>query len=232
MSEKNNETNNEREKNRDIKIHKDSFDPERLGKVAGGKKIKFIHMSLFMKIAVAAIALILIISAIVVILKRHNSDEEKVVTITKSSLEKIIKINDMSTLEYTYNAIAHVNDEDGKAKYHVAYEGTVTAGIDITKVDVSVDEQNKKIKIVIPEAKIQAVDVDIAKMDFIFEKSKYETETVSQEAYKACLEDLEKRANSEDDLLSMAKENAVDSITALITPWVEQIDEEYSVKIK
>ncbi len=231
MSEKNNETNNEREKNRDIKIHKDSFDPERLGKVAGGKKIKLIHMSLFTKIAVAAIVL-LIICAIVVIPKMLNSDEEKVVTITKSSLEKIIKINDMSTLEYTYNAIAHVNDEDGKAKYHVAYEGTVTAGIDITKVDVSVDEQNKKIKIVIPEAKIQAVDVDIAKMDFIFEKSKYETETVSQEAYKACLEDLEKRANSEDDLLSMAKENAVDSITALITPWVEQIDEEYSVKIK
>ncbi len=231
MSEKNNETNNEREKNRDIKIHKDSFDPERLGKVAGGKKIKLIHMSLFTKIAVAAIVL-LIICAIVVIPKMLNSDEEKVVTITKSSLEKIIKINDMSTLEYTYNAIAHVNDEDGKAKYHVAYEGTVTAGIDITKVDVSVDEQNKKIKIVIPEAKIQAVDVDMAKMDFIFEKSKYETETVSQEAYKACLEDLEKRANSEDDLLSMAKENAVDSITALITPWIEQIDEEYSVKIK
>ncbi len=231
MSEKNNETNNEREKNLDIKIHKDSFDPERLGKVAGGKKIKLIHMSLFTKIAVAAIVL-LIICAIVVIPKMLNSDEEKVVTITKSSLEKIIKINDMSTLEYTYNAIAHVNDEDGKAKYHVAYEGTVTAGIDITKVDVSVDEQNKKIKIVIPEAKIQAIDVDIAKMDFIFEKSKYETETVSQEAYKACLEDLEKRANSEDDLLSMAKENAVDSITALITPWVEQIDEEYSVKIK
>ncbi len=231
MSEKNNETNNEREKNRDIKIHKDSFDPERLGKVAGGKKIKLIHMSLFTKIAVAAIVL-LIICAIVVIPKMLNSDEEKVVTITKSSLEKIIKINDMSTLEYTYNAIAHVNDEDGKAKYHVAYEGTVTAGIDITKIDISVDEQNKKIKIVIPEAKIQAVDVDMAKMDFIFEKSKYETETVSQEAYKACLEDLEKRANSEDDLLSMAKENAVDSITALITPWIEQIDEEYSVKIK
>lgn len=194
--------------------------------------MRIMKISRFKKILVAALVAALIICVIVVSLKKHNSDEDKVVTITKSSLEKIIKINDMSTLEYTYNAIAHVNDEDGKAKYHVAYEGTVTAGIDITKVDISVDEQNKKIKIVIPEAKIQAVDVDMAKMDFIFEKSKYETETVSQEAYKACLEDLEKRANSEDDLLSMAKENAVDSITALITPWVEQIDEEYSVKIK
>lgn len=194
--------------------------------------MRIMKISRFKKILVAALVAALIICVIVVSLKKHNSDEDKVVTITTSSLEKIIKINDMSTLEYTYNAIAHVNDEDGKAKYHVAYEGTVTAGIDITKVDISVDEQNKKIKIVIPEAKIQAVDVDMAKMDFIFEKSKYETETVSQEAYKACLEDLEKRANSEDDLLSMAKENAVDSITALITPWVEQIDEEYSVKIK
>lgn len=30
----------------------------------------------------------------------------------------------------------------------------------------------------------------------------------------------------------MAKENAVDAITALITPWVEQIDEQYTVEIK
>lgn len=108
----------------------------------------------------------------------------------------------------------------------------MTAGIDITKINISVDEQNKKILIVVPEAKIQSIDVNMGTMEFIFDKEKYETETVSQEAYKASLDDLEKKANSEKDLLSMAKENAVDAITALITPWVEQIDEQYTVEIK
>lgn len=63
----------------------------------------------------------------VVQIKRLN--EEKVHTISKASLEKMLEISDLSTLEFTYNAIANVNDEDGKPKYHVAYKGKVTDSI-------------------------------------------------------------------------------------------------------
>ena len=69
-------------------------------------------------------------------------------------------------------------------------------------------------------------------MNFIFEKKKYETETVSQEAYAACKEDLEKRVKEEQSLLSMAKENATEAVKALIEPWVQQVDKEYTVEIK
>lgn len=164
----------------------------------------------------------------VVQIKRLN--EEKVHTISKASLEKMLEISDLSTLEFTYNAIANVNDEDGKPKYHVAYKGKVTAGIDFTQIGVAVNE--KVITITIPEAYVQNVDVEMETMNFIFEKKKYETETVSQEAYAACKEDLEKRVKEEQSLLSMAKENATEAVKALIEPWVQQVDKEYTVEIK
>ena len=226
------EINNEREKIQDTKERNDSVDCENLGDAVSEKKKRNVKKSLFKKIVVGCIVCVCVICAILILPKIINPNGGKVIPITKSSLEKVIKINDMSTLDYTYNSITDVKDENGKEKYHVAYEGKVTAGIDIKKINISVDEQNKKILIVIPEAKIQSVDVNMGTMEFIFEKVKYETETVSQEAYKASLDDLEKKANSEKDLLSMAKENAVDAITALITPWVEQIDEQYTVEIK
>ena len=145
----------------------------------------------------------------------------------------MIELNDLSTLEYTYNAITEVYDESGKTlKYHVAYCGTVTAGIDITKIEIDVDQEAKRILITLPNAKVQSVNVDMGTLEFIFSKKKYETETISQEAYKASLEDLENRTKEENNLLFMAKDNAVGAVEALIAPWVKQIDDEYMVEVK
>lgn len=183
-------------------------------------------------VSVLLIAVILCIGFIFLpkILKPNGG---QVTTISQSSLEKVIEINDLSTLDYTYNAITAVYDEDStKVKYYVAYEGTVTAGIDFTKIDIQTDEENKKIVITVPEPTIQAVNVNMGTMDFIFENEKYNEETVSQEAYKASIADLKKRAGEEETLLSMAKDNAIAAVKALIEPWVEQIDGEYEVEVK
>ena len=45
------------------------------------------------------------------------------------------------------------------------------------------------------------------------------------------MKDLENKAN-ENTLLSMAKENAVNAITALVSPWVEQMNDEYTIEVK
>lgn len=199
-----------------------------------GKQKKKKSKRIIVASCLIGVALVGIVAVAVLILpKESNSNSGIVTTITKSTLEQVIEINDLSTLDYTYNAITNVKDESGnEIKYYVAYEGVVTAGININEVDVSVDEEGKIITITMPDAEIQSINVDMGTMEFIFEKDKYETETVSQEAYKACIDDLERRAKEEDTLLSMAKENAVDAMTALITPWIEQIDEEYMVEVK
>lgn len=192
---------------------------------------------------------ILAVAAVVVILKVLNADllsgvfknakdaivgeKGKVTTISKASLEKVFEISELSTVDYAYNAVARAYEEDGETpKYYVAYDGTVTAGIDFSKIDIDIDEETKTITLTLPESEIQNTTVDFGSMDYIFENKKYETETISQEAYEMCRADLTERAAEEKDLLVLAKENAVTAVEALVNPWVQQLDEEYKVTIQ
>ena len=159
--------------------------------------------------------------------------EGEVTTITKSSLEEVFEISELQTADYIYNAIADVYDEDGETlKYHVAYEGTVTAGIDFSKVTIDIGEEEKKITIHVPDITIQDTVVNAGELDYIYEKDKYDNEGVYKEAYEACQKDLEKRVTSETELLDMARDNAKQVIEVLVSPWVEQIDSEYIVIVE
>ena len=186
------------------------------------------------KLMIAGGALAVILAGAAFVLPRLlNAKEPQVTTITKSSLEKVLEISDLETLDYTYSSIVDVMDEDGEtAKYHVAYEGVVTAGINFEKIGISVEDETKTVVITVPEAEIQNVYVDMGTMEYIFEKNRYETETVSQEAYHFCCEDLEKKAKEDTSLLTIARDNAVEAVNALISSWVEQMDEEYHVEVR
>ena len=152
--------------------------------------------------------------------------------VSVSTLTDVIEISNLSTLEFTYNAVVSVPTDDEKPtiKYHVKYEGTVTAGIDIEDVDISIDDKN--ILITIPEATIQNVDINTGTLEYIFEKEKYNTMDVPAEANKICKADLERRAKEEDDLLNIAKENAASAISALIEPWISEVSSEYVVEVR
>ena len=158
----------------------------------------------------------------------------RVTTISESTLEKVLEIEDLSTLEYTYNAVAEAYTDDNKAKlkYHVAYEGVVDVGINFSDISVSVDDKAKSITVTVPEAEVQSCRVDAGTLEYIFEKDKYETETVAQEAYHVALEDLESRVQEEDTMLEMARDNAISAVEGLISPWVEQLDDEYTVTVQ
>lgn len=162
-----------------------------------------------------------------------TGEDGKLTTISESSLQKIIEINELSTVDYTYNAtVTKTKDDSSEIMYHVAYEGTVTAGIDFHEIDFDLNEDEKIITITIPEIEIHNISVNMGTMDYIFTKDKYETETISQEAYKLCKADLKKRIEDEELLKNTAKENAISSVEALFKPWIETVDKEYKVIIK
>ena len=96
------------------------------------------------------------------------------------------------------------------------------------------NEREKEIVITMPEVEIQGVNVDMGTMQYIFTKNRYETETVSQEAYKLCQDDLRNRIKDKDEveLYKIAKDNAVLSVEALLKPWIEAVDSDYKVEIK
>ena len=155
------------------------------------------------------------------------------VFITESNLEKIINVSDLSTLEAVYNGIAEVTNSENpdQIDYYVSYEAKVKAGIDFQQVDLDVDNEQKVITVTIPEIKINDVNVDIASLDYIFLNHKANTQTVSEEAYKKCIEDVTNETNAEDTIYELAEENAKNIIEALIKPFVCQLDAEYKLVI-
>jgi len=156
-----------------------------------------------------------------------QGEEGKVTTVTQASLEKVVAKGRLYTAEYPYNGIVAVyNEGNGVLKYHVAYEGTVKAGIDVSKIQISLDEDKHLILIQLPELTLEEPLVNAGTLEYIFEDNQYNTETVAQEAYRAAVNDLKTRAAADPNIISMATKTAKMSEKAFIEPWVEQIDPE------
>lgn len=138
----------------------------------------------------------------------------------ESSLKEVLEIADLSTAEYTYNSIVEVKNDKEETKYHVAYKGTVKVGANFENIQFA--ETKDEITIIIPSVEIQDVSVD-TDFDYIFTKDKYNTETIYAEAYNKCIEDLTKKAETNQTLLTTARESAVDTIKALLRPFESQL---------
>lgn len=199
------------------------------------KKVNKILKVFLKKKKIIVVAISLIILLIVGFVIHGQNEEGKIATITNSSLKKMIEISELSTLEYTYNAVVtkyHDDKEktDDNIKYHVAYEGTIKAGISFDEINIDIED--KHITITVPDVKVLDVNVNMGTMEYIFTKEKYETEKISVEAYKLCKEDLNKRVRDEKILFETAHDNAVSVVEAMFMPWIESVEDEYTVDIK
>lgn len=184
------------------------------------------------KSIIVAIGILLVIIAVLgIYLKAASKSKSEI--ITTSTLEKIINVNDLSTYESIYNGVTQVMNEKkpDKVDYYVSYKAKVKAGIDFEKITIDVDSDKKVIVITIPEVRINDINVDISSLDYIFENKKAETATVSEEAYKKCKEDVKIKANKEEAIYNYAAENAKNEVKALVEPFIQQLDEEYSLEI-
>ncbi len=195
--------------------------------------MKNILKKLSKKSLVILICCFIVVILIITILFVNKNGKKKLEIITKSNLEKIINVSDLSTLEAVYNGIAKVtnNEEPDEVDYYVSYDAKIKAGIDFQQVDINLDNEKKVIKVKIPEIKINDINVDIASLDYIFMDDKANTETVSEQAYEKCIEDVTSEVDTEDAIYELAKENAQNIIEALIKPFINQLDAEYKLEI-
>lgn len=186
------------------------------------------------KVRFSTIVVILLLSVIAISLFSSNrSKNSQAAIINESSLKKIIDVSDLSTFQAVYNGIAEVMDKNDEEKiaYYVSYEAKVKAGVDFEKVEIDVDDEKKIIMVEVPDIKINDVDVDITSLDYIFIDNRANTSTVSQEAYKRCIEDVNDESKNETAIYELAEENAHNIIEALISPFIKQLDNEYQLQI-
>lgn len=182
-------------------------------------------------IAVSLLAVIVV--AVIIIISTNRSGGEQITKVT-TTLEKILEVSDLETAQIFYNAVATKKaDDNEKVLYYAAYEGTIKAGIDFSKVNITADKETNTITVTLPKAKVLETKVDPGTIEYIFLDKKTETESVSAEANKLCIADLERRAEEDSDkLLETATENAKKAIEGLFEPWLIQSNNDYSLIIQ
>ena len=181
---------------------------------------------------VLALLAVIILGAIF-IPEMIKKNQKEVNINTVSTLHKIIDVNELSTSECVYNGVVKVTDENNPEKidYYISYEAKVKAGIDIDKVDITMDSENKVITITLPEIKINDIIVDETTFDYIFNNNRKDELGQTAVSLKLCKEDVVNEIENIDVVYELARQNAVNIVKGLVSPFVESL-RGYSLQIK
>lgn len=197
------------------------------------KILKYLGKIKTIIISTALIAAIVL--AITLAVPKINSEKDNTPDIiSTSTLEKILNVSELSTCTAVYNGIAKVNNPDNpeEISYYVAYDAKVKAGIDFDKLKVEINDisgsegKSKTVKITIPKICITDINVDISSLDFMFINKSANTSSVTEEAYKACNDDVKKESESQQAIYDLAKQNSQGVVKALVEPLLTQLNEE------
>ena len=185
-------------------------------------------------LVIAAVVILVAIAAVAVLLQTSGREEPQPQVFNKPTLERIINVSELSTFTAVYNGIARVANEKkpDQIDYYVSYEATVNAGIDFQKVEISMDEEQKTITLKVPEAHITNLAVDMSSLDFIFQNKKADKSGVTEDAYKACEEDVKRESEQQTAICELAKQNAKNVLKALTKPVVDQLGDGYQLVIE
>lgn len=183
------------------------------------------------------IIICLIVIGVVVVLFITNKEGD-IKTTFKSSLDRIVEKSDLETVNFTYNVIAKQckDNEDCDLssnnikdfEYVVSCQGTLTAGIDFSKVEIDVDKTNKTIIVTMPAATIKGSNVGSLK----FLDGKEIPANELPKARELCEKAIETKSREDGKLLPAAKEQASVVLKSLYEQWLKAFDNDYKVEVK
>ena len=140
-------------------------------KVKKEKKLRTpIQLNLKVNIGIIVAIVVAIFIAIPLLKGKEASKREAMQIITESNLHKIIEVSQLSTYECVYNDVCTVMDKEDSSKiaYYCKYNGRVKAGIDFSKVEIAVKEQEDGlllITVTLPEVTLGEPEVVFRKAD-------------------------------------------------------------------
>ena len=151
-----------------------------------------------------------------------------------TSIEEIVGINELHTLEYKYEAICRVyaTEADTSPAYYISYTGSVTLGIDADKISTDYGKGGKKvITLRLPQIEIKDMSVNAGTLDYLFVNHAYNNQQTSIEAQRRCEDDLKKRVESDEKMFDYAKRNTESQVRAMTQPLVNQLYPDYTLEI-
>lgn len=166
------------------------------------------------------------------VLVQNTADAETIVKkyeVTVEYLEKTLKnISKLSTAELSYMGICSVEEGNipfiTQKGFSMLYKGTVKAGIDASKVRVSMTDS--KVTVVIPRAKIQTIVINPSSIQFYDEKKALFNWTELSDAtdgIKLAENDIRKQADT-DEILKRADTQAENIVKGLLEDIVKEAE--------
>ncbi len=175
---------------------------------------------LFCAIVVAII--IVIVCFAVFTVNDNSSNRSSSLTeddiVTSSQLEGVVNVDELSTAEFIYNGIAEqYGEDDDNVRYRVAYDATVKAGIQMSDVKFTIDEENKEVIPQLPAISITNVEIDVGSLDYMPTNPNADIKDVLE----LCEQDVRDEAKSSAKFYETAEENIRLVIEALTLPILE-----------
>ncbi len=192
---------------------------EAFSKLTPVKKVKKI-----LKGAVIVLVLFLVLFVVVKIHK-NQSQGEKTTVVVSSTLESIRSIGELSSYESIYSGVA--NGEDGR--YYVSYDAVVKAGVPAD--EIKINHKGKKIIVTLPKVSVTDVTVKMESLDYMFMDDNYDQTSISEKAYKECIEDARKEVADNKWILQAAEKNLEEGIRGMLDPLLDS-QSGYSLKFE
>lgn len=182
---------------------------------------------------IVIVAVLVLAASVIIGSKLLGKEEQKVEIITRSTLEEIIHVEDLSIFQAVYNGVAEIYNEKNPEKidYYVSYNANVNVGFNPKECIIEIEDESRAITIVLPEMRMLDSIVDIKTLDYIFQNKKVNKSSLSAEAYQACIDDVIVESNRNTELFQLAEENAKNVMAALIKPFLSSLDSEYSFEV-
>ena len=167
------------------------------------------------------------------------SKERTIKNNVKSSLDRIVEKSNLETVNITYNVIAKECKNNKKCdktsnkiedfKYVVSCKGTITAGIDFSKIEIEVDEKEKKLIVTMPEASM-IDEPNIGSIQFLNGEDLSANELPN--ARKLCQLTTKEKSEKDKKLLPAAKEQAKTVLHEFYEQWLKIYDPQYKVEVR
>lgn len=182
-------------------------------------------------IIIAALALVAVGFLSAKLLSRNANK----VTVSATSIEEqLSKCSSLTTARLDYRGIIKYSDGDiqfiNKKSFSMIYDAHIKAGVDLSKVSVTVNGDT--IKIAIPNPEIQDITVDPNTLEFYDEQFALFNWTDKSDTAKAmeyAKEDAQTKAEST-DILTQAKDQAKTVIETLILPITSDSAASYKIE--
>lgn len=196
------------------------------------------------KAVIQILPVIILAVVLVVVCFLPRVQKTKNIEVHFNEFSDVSKICELATLKCYYHNVGEWDKSPdgffnhglvrmGYKKFWIEYDGVVRVGIDVNDVKIGEPDKDGVVAVYVPEAKVLDVSADMDSMtDLISDTGWFETITAANKAevFAEAQEKMREASETDNTILSQARNNAKELLKQYITKVGEQIGKSYTVQ--